>query len=56
MHFVLLILLIGGGIWGWRNAESPAYHLIAAIAVALGVIAGLGLSFFYVGLRRDLKK
>ena len=56
MHFVLIILLIGGGVWSWSHTDFPGHKLLAGVAIALGIIASLGLAFFYRAVRRDQKK
>ncbi len=56
MHFVIVILLVGGGSWVWRHANSPSQKLLAGLCVGLGVLALLGLAMFYRGLHRDQRK
>ena len=56
MHLLVITLLIGGGFWLWRHAESPGYRLLAAISFSLGIVSLLALAVFYGALRRDLKK
>jgi hypothetical protein len=56
MHFVLVILLLGGGWWGWQHAESQIHRVLAGLSILLGLIASFGLGFFYLALHRDQKK
>jgi protein-S-isoprenylcysteine O-methyltransferase Ste14 len=56
MHFVLIMLLIGGGCWGWRHASSPAERLFSGLAVALGAMIAVAVCFYYLAIRREEKR